>query len=102
MQSIRLRQARRRPDRAVAARHKVLLIELPFKIFSRPSIGLALLKASLEEAGYACSVRYANIDFAARIDLRTYRTIAEELPEPLLFGDLVFAPSVDPTRGRFE
>lgn len=83
-------------------RPSILLVELPFKTWSRPSIGLALLKASLERAGFACDVRYTNLDFAARVGLDVYRTIAEEVPEPLLLGDLIFAPAVDPSRGRFE
>src|SRR5689334_4162646 len=102
MQPVLLRQARSRPDEAARARAKTLLLELPFKTWSRPSIGLALLKASLEGAGYDCAVRYTNIELASRIGLDVYRTIAEELPEPLLFGDLVFAPAVDPGRSGFE
>jgi hypothetical protein len=83
-------------------RCKTLLVELPFKNFSRPSIGLGLLKAALGEAGYECSIRYANVEFAALIGVEAYRVIAEQVPEPLLLGDLVFAPAVDERRGRFE
>ncbi|HXU71712.1 MAG TPA: RiPP maturation radical SAM C-methyltransferase [Polyangia bacterium] len=80
---------------------RVLLVELPFKTFSRPSLGLSLLKAALVEAGHACTIRYANLDFAALIGLDTYQTLAERVPEPLLLGDLVFAPAVDAESGRF-
>jgi ribosomal peptide maturation radical SAM protein 1 len=79
----------------------VLLIELPFKTFSRPSLGLSLLKSALSEAGHTCAIRYANLEFAALIGHETYQTIAERVPEPLLLGDLVFAPAVDPASGRF-
>lgn len=102
MRPVQLRPRGRRPDEALRAQTKTLLVELPFKTFSRPSIGLSLLKASLERAGYPCQIRYANIELAARVGLRTYRVIAEEVPEPLLLGDLIFAPAVDERRGRFE
>jgi ribosomal peptide maturation radical SAM protein 1 len=81
---------------------RVLLVELPFKTHSRPSLGLSLLKASLDAGGHACTIRYANVEFAARIGLEIYETIAEKVPEPLLVGDFVFAPAVSPARGRFE
>ncbi len=81
---------------------EVLLVELPFKTFSRPSLGLSLLKAALEDRGHRAVIRYANIEFAAAVGLRLYRILAEEVPEPLLLGDLVFAPLVDPSRGSFE
>ncbi|HEY2745417.1 MAG TPA: RiPP maturation radical SAM protein 1, partial [Polyangia bacterium] len=77
----------------------MLLVELPFKTFSRPSLGLSLLKAALVEAGHACTIRYANLDFAALIGHDTDQTLAERVPEPLLLGDLVFAPAVDAESG---
>jgi ribosomal peptide maturation radical SAM protein 1 len=79
----------------------VLLVELPFKSFSRPSLGLSLLKAALVEAGHGCTIRYANLEFATLIGHEIYQTLAERVPEPLLLGDLVFAPAVDPASGRF-
>lgn len=100
MELVRLRRSARssgggrRPGR-------VLLVELPFKTFSRPSLGLSLLKAALVEAGHDCTIRYANLDFAALIGHDTYQTLAERVPEPLLLGDLVFAPAVDAASGRF-
>ena len=63
---------------------------------------MSLLKAALESSGHTCAIRYANVEFAARIGLKNYETIAEKVPEPLLLGDFVFAPTVNPERGRFE
>jgi ribosomal peptide maturation radical SAM protein 1 len=97
MELVRLRRSARPSGRPA----RVLLVELPFKTFSRPSLGLSLLKAALVEAGHACTIRYANLDFAALIGHDTYQTLAERVPEPLLLGDLVFAPAVDAESGRF-
>jgi ribosomal peptide maturation radical SAM protein 1 len=100
MELVRLRRSAR-PSGNPRRQARVLLVELPFKTFSRPSLGLSLLKAALVEAGHACTIRYANLDFAALIGHDTYQTLAERVPEPLLLGDLVFAPAVDAESGRF-
>jgi ribosomal peptide maturation radical SAM protein 1 len=100
MELIRLRRGARPPG-GVRRPLRVLLVELPFKTFSRPSLGLSLLKAALVEAGHACTIRYANLEFAALVGHETYQTLAERVPEPLLLGDLVFAPAVDSASGRF-
>jgi ribosomal peptide maturation radical SAM protein 1 len=100
MELVRLRRSAG-PSARAHRPARVLLVELPFKTFSRPSLGLSLLKAALVEAGHACAIRYANLEFAALIGHETYQTIAERVPEPLLLGDLVFAPAVDAESGRF-
>src|SRR5258708_5524067 len=71
-----------------------LLVELPFKSVERPNLGLSLLKAVLEEAGFPCAVRYANLSFAASIGLELYQAISGEMAQECLAGDLVFAPLV--------
>jgi ribosomal peptide maturation radical SAM protein 1 len=99
---MQLVQLRTRAPRPAGRRRKTLLVDLPFKTVTRPNIGLSLLRASLAEAGFECEIRYANLEFAARIGEGAYQTIAEEIPEPLLVGDLVFAPAVDPRAGQVE
>jgi ribosomal peptide maturation radical SAM protein 1 len=73
---------------------KILLIEMPFKSVSRPTIGLSLLKSVLEEGGYTCNLRYANIEFADFIGYELFETIAELLPHEYLIGDLIFSPQI--------
>ena len=46
---------------------RVLLVQMPFFLLDTPSISLALLKASLEDAGLECDVRYLNLEFAKKI-----------------------------------
>ena len=75
---------------------QVLLVQMPFGLVHRPSIALSLLKACLERAGYECDVRYLNNDFAALIGLPVYDAIADQLPQQLLIGELIFAPIAFP------
>src|SRR5262245_43650858 len=96
---------RRRGDEGGLTRARrrlsTLLVELPFKAFERPSLGLGLLRASLEAAGYPCGVRYMNLEYAAHIGPRPYMTIASLVPHELLLGDVVFAPALDASLGAF-
>jgi len=69
---------------------RVLLVTMPFGSALRPSIGLSLLKATLERAEISAEVRYLNVAFAARMPLANYERIANTAPERLL-GDWLFA-----------
>jgi len=73
---------------------RVLLIQMPFHTPDMPSISLALLKAALLRAGYACDLLYFNLEFWRRLGHETYSWIGGYSPPSLLFGDLVFAPSL--------
>ena len=73
---------------------RLILVEMPFKAASRPSIGLSMLRAASLHAGYRCEIQYANLVFANRIGFRLYEFIADRLPPEALFGDLVFQPLV--------
>ena len=53
--------------RGAHGRAATLLLELPFKDVQNPGLGVSMLKAALEEAGYPCAIRYANLEFAALI-----------------------------------
>ena len=84
---------------------RVLLIQMPFHTPDMPSISLALLKAALQRAGYACDLLYFNLEFWRRLGHETYSWIGGYSPPSLLFGDLVFAPSLhgsDISRARLE
>jgi ribosomal peptide maturation radical SAM protein 1 len=54
---------RRISSNGQAGGRRVLLLYPPFGALAFPSIGLSLLKASLDQAGIPCDVRYLNYDF---------------------------------------
>ena len=54
----------------------VLLILMPYAAVERPSIGLGLLKASLQEADVESVVLYPNLWFAEEIGLDVYKGIS--------------------------
>ncbi len=73
---------------------RVLLIQMPFFTLDTPSISLALVKASLEDAGFQCDQRYLSLEFGKRLGAEVYSWIAGAAPPYLLFGDLIFTPSL--------
>jgi ribosomal peptide maturation radical SAM protein 1 len=73
---------------------RVLLVQTPFFSSRRPNLGLSLLRAVLLRAGFACDLRYANLEFERLITSDVYRPISEEEPSQLLFGDLVFVEAL--------
>ncbi len=77
---------------------RVLLIQMPFFALDTPSISLALVKAALERAGFACDVRYLNIELGKMLGEDTYSWVGGSAPPYLLLGDLVFTPSLRGTR----
>ena len=70
---------------------RVLLVDMPFGLAERPSLGLSLLKPVLEEAGVACDITYPNLEFARRAGVRTYRRVSNELRGQVLAGEWVFS-----------
>lgn len=72
---------------------RALLISMPFATTLRPSIGLSLLKAALNQNGIPCDVRYLNISFAEQIGGAIYEQIAGGIPQ-LLLGESIFAADV--------
>jgi ribosomal peptide maturation radical SAM protein 1 len=78
---------------------------MPFFTLDSPSIGLSLLKAALVSDGVDCELKYFNLELGKQIGADVYSFIAGSVPVHLLFGDLIFAPSVhgtaiDPERVR--
>lgn len=70
-------------------RQRVLLVAMPFLSLERPSLGIALLKASLRNAGIDCDCKYLQFAFADTIGTAAYRAIADT-PTHDLVGDWVF------------
>jgi ribosomal peptide maturation radical SAM protein 1 len=75
----------------MASRSDVLLAVLPFAAVSQPTIGVSILKAAAQEAGFSASVRYFSLDFAGKIGPRLYGRIAGFFGSRSLVGDWVFA-----------
>jgi len=73
---------------------RVLLICMPFAALDRPALGLSLLKALVQRAGYDCEVAYLNLDFAVLLGDARYRQITEGLPFTALAGEWVFAEAL--------
>jgi len=73
---------------------KVLLLSMPYGALERPSIGLSLLKPSLNRHNIECDIMYLSFTFAEYIGYEEYRWIASELPYTAFAGDWTFAPSL--------
>ena len=69
---------------------RALLVSMPFATVLRPSLGVSLLKASLEREGVAADVVYPGIAFARLLSLRGYERLADGFPHPILAGEWVF------------
>jgi ribosomal peptide maturation radical SAM protein 1 len=63
---------------------------MPFGALERPSLGLSLLKARLNEEGFACDVRYLGFTFAEFISQEVYQWLCYELPYTAFAGDWSF------------
>ena len=73
---------------------KVLLLSMPFGALERPSLGLSLLKARLNEEGFACDVRYLGFPFAEFIGHEMYQWMCYELPYTAFAGDWTFTAAL--------
>ena len=69
---------------------QVSLVQMPYCELERPSLGIALLKAYLTQAGITSAVQYANIDFATEFGLDVYQAIVHT-PAETLVGEWTFA-----------
>jgi ribosomal peptide maturation radical SAM protein 1 len=56
---------------------RTVIVSMPFMNLDRPSIQLGLLKAIGESHGFPIDTCHANLDFAARIGVDYYRTLAD-------------------------
>jgi ribosomal peptide maturation radical SAM protein 1 len=66
-----------------------VLVSMPFQQAERPSIQLGLLKAVADAHGHPVRTLHANLDFAVRIGLEYYRSLAEHRGHQL--GDWLFS-----------
>ena len=82
----------------------VLLVSPPFASIARPSLGLSLLKGSLETAGYRCAVYYASMRLAALCGPEAHEWITEICPQEALAGEWLFSavPVTDARLTAFE
>lgn len=69
----------------------VVLVVMPFADVSRPALGVSLLKAAAEAAGFPTRVEYLNIELAERIGPDLYADVADDHPSDLLLGEWLFA-----------
>jgi len=72
----------------------VLLAVLPFGPVKEPTIGVSILKAAIERAGFSLQVRYFNLDFTAMIGLNLYHEISHSFASRSLVGDWVFSEAL--------
>jgi ribosomal peptide maturation radical SAM protein 1 len=63
---------------------------MPFLSLERPALGIALLKASLRDAGIDCDCKYLQFSFADTIGTAAYRSITDDTPTHDLVGEWVF------------
>ena len=73
---------------------KVLLLSMPFGALERPSLGLSLLKARLNEEGFACDVRYLGFTLAEFVGQEMYQWMCYELPYTAFAGDWTFTTAL--------
>jgi ribosomal peptide maturation radical SAM protein 1 len=66
-----------------------VLVSMPFMHVERPSIQIGLLKAIGERHGFDVRTLHANLDFAARIGIEYYRTLADQRGR--MIGDWLFS-----------
>lgn len=73
---------------------KVLLLSMPFGALERPSLGLSLLKARLDQEDIDCDVRYMGFAFADMIGTEHYQWMTYELPYTAFAGDWSFTSAL--------
>jgi ribosomal peptide maturation radical SAM protein 1 len=71
----------------------VLLVYMPFGQIIMPSLGLALLKASLLKNGFTSTIKYFNLKFSTLTGKDEYMGISSGKPVEL-FGDWLFAQTL--------
>ena len=53
----------------------IVLVSMPFVSLARPSLGLGILKAALDNHGLAARVEYANLRWAKQFGLVAYAAV---------------------------
>src|SRR5262245_49730486 len=73
-------------------RPKALLVSLPWTTLTEPSLGLAILRATLDDAGIYCRVEHANIYVLQFLRPQTYYAIANTFA----LNDFLFSGVLNP------
>lgn len=73
---------------------KILLLSVPFGALERPSLGISILKAKLEEDNIPCEIQYLTLPFAEMIGVETYQWMCYELPYTAFAGDWAFTSAL--------
>lgn len=79
----------------------VCLVSMPYAGLQRPSLGLGLLKAILDEQDIATTVAPANLWFAEKVGLKAYELLSARVSGVHLMGEWTFAEAAfgdDPRR----
>jgi ribosomal peptide maturation radical SAM protein 1 len=71
------------------------LVSAPFGLIEYPHLGLGLIKAAVRQAGFACDVWYASVEFARLIGFHHYRPV-ESAASYLLLAERMFARALSP------
>lgn len=74
---------------------RICLVNPPFFDTHRPSIGLGILKAILNRAGFDATIHYANMWYAEALGIDDYVNLSNTRPEDAL-GDWVFGAAAFP------
>ena len=64
---------------------------MPFSEAGRPSMGVSLLAAEVQAAGFSTKIIYFNLDFAGTMGLVAYQQVASGYPPNMLIGEWMFA-----------
>jgi ribosomal peptide maturation radical SAM protein 1 len=72
---------------------RVVFVSMPFASSRRPSLGLSLLQAQLQEAGIPSLVWYPFLPFVSQVGTTFYEGIADgKYPSNYLMGEWIFTP----------
>ncbi|MGH1491117.1 MAG: RiPP maturation radical SAM C-methyltransferase, partial [Acidimicrobiales bacterium] len=69
-------------------------MSMPFGPIERPSLGLGLLQAAAQRAGFECHTRYLGFDLAERIGLSSYQWVSHSLPYDAFVGEWLFTAAL--------
>ena len=70
---------------------RIILVSMPFASVHYPCLGISLLKADLNRAGFPCDLKYFNLKYADKIGLKTYSDISEKAPFLAFLGEWIFS-----------
>lgn len=70
----------------------IKLVSMPWTTLTEPSLGLAILKRALSNAGFSCRVHHLNLFLLRHLTHQTYEAIAQTFA----LNDFVFTGLIDP------